>query len=187
MRYLIDAYNVLHLVHRLPDRHAVVNTTDLCRLIERSQMGRATVVCDGRPKPDEDPSAMGESVRMIHSGASQDADTVIEKMLEEDPGARDMTVVSNDRRIQAAAKRRGAASMASETFLNRLAEALDSQRSNTRSNRPELGDTDHWMRKFELDTEANPIQPSDPSTSDTDQWMREFGYLEGESDSNDQS
>ena len=79
MRYLIDAYNVLHLVHLLPERHAVVNTTDLCRLIERSGMGRAIVVCDGKPKPDEDASGLGTTAQMIHSGHTQDADSVIEQ------------------------------------------------------------------------------------------------------------
>ena len=177
MRYLIDAYNVLHLAHRLPDHLSVLNTTDLCRLIDEARIGPASVVCDGSPKPDEKPDRFTGPVQMIHAGRGRDADSLIEQMLEEDPAARHLTVVSNDRRIRAAARRKKAKPLGSEAFLQQLAEFLDRPAARPETSRQDLGDTAHWLEKFDLQDDAQtPESPKD--TAETDRWMREFGYGE---------
>ena len=175
MAYLIDAYNVLHLAHRLPDHLSVLNTTDLCRLIDEARIGPASVVCDGSPKPDEKPDQFTGTVRMIHAGRGRDADSLIEQMLEEDPAARHLTVVSNDRRIRAAARRKRAKSLRSEAFLKQLAESLNRPPPRPQTAQQDLGDPAHWLEKFDLKDDAQtPESPQD--TAETERWMREFGY-----------
>ena len=57
MSIILDAYNVLHVTHMLPDRYAAVTAPQLGALIEHAGMTRGTiyVVCDGSKKPDEWP------------------------------------------------------------------------------------------------------------------------------------
>ncbi len=175
MRLLIDAYNVLHLAHRLPDHLSVLNTTDLCALLSQANLGPAAVVCDGAPKPDEHPHAFEGPVRMIHAGKGNDADSLIETMLAEDPAARDLTVVSNDRRIQAAAKRKKANLLSSQDFLKTLADALNRPRPDPRPVDPALGDSEHWLEKFGMADDTT--RPSSPqNTCETEQWLRAFGF-----------
>lgn len=181
MSLILDAYNVLHCTHVLPMRYASINTRQLAAMLDRCNFdrGRMIIVCDGRPKPDElDPRIDVGRVEIIHSGAATDADSVIEKLIEEETGPRDLTVVSNDHRIQRAARRRRAVAMASELFLRHLAARFDryAARQNDKT-KPDLNaDAEAWMRKFGVD--ENGVKPPADLEAETDRWMREFGYEE---------
>ncbi len=146
MSLIIDAYNVLHCTHTLPERWALMSATDLCRALEQSRWAGSSmaVVCDGKPKPDE-----GEytgPVRLIYSGPGKDADSVIEQLIAADHGPRDLTVVSNDRRVIAAARRRRARPMSAEDFLRQL--VADASGDHSTPPRRDMGDTDEWMKAF---------------------------------------
>jgi predicted RNA-binding protein with PIN domain len=145
MSLIIDAYNVLHCTHTLPEPWAMMSATDLCRYLESSPWAGSamTVVCDGKPKPEE--GSYRGSVRLIYSGPGRDADSVIEQLIATDHGPRDLIVVSNDRRIQSAAKRRKAKPMSAESFLNQL---VASARGDSPNTPPDMGDTDDWLKEF---------------------------------------
>jgi predicted RNA-binding protein with PIN domain len=178
MALIIDAYNVLHCTHVLPNRYAMISATDLCRLLEQSRWaGRAmAVVCDGVQKPSE-ADYEGE-VELIYAGSGGDADSVIEKMIVESDAPRDLTVVSNDRRIQKAARRRRARSMTSERFLQLLVKSTANRKPPTDAKPRAIGSTDDWLDTFEIDAhtvdhieqqveqETNPA-PSPPTTQST--------------------
>ena len=208
MALIIDAYNVLHCTHVLPNRYAMISATDLCRLLEQSRWaGRAmAVVCDGVQKPTE-ADYEGE-VELVYAGAGGDADSVIEKMIVESDAPRDLTVVSNDRRIQKAARRRRARSMTSERFLQLLVKSTGSRKPPTDSKPRAIGSTDDWLDTFEIDhhtvdrieeqveAETAPPPESEPPAkpkpanlpkppakhkpdTDTDYWLRQFGFEHG--------
>lgn len=59
-------------------------------------------------------------MQVVYAGAGREADDIIEHMLETDSGARRFLVVSTDRRLKRAARRRRADSITSEAFLRRL-------------------------------------------------------------------
>jgi len=183
MHYIIDAYNVLHCSHVLPERWAMVSAAGLCQMIDASGLAsRAAVVCDGAPKPAELDFTPTGSARLIHSGADQEADDVIEQLIDRDPAPRELVVVSNDRRVQRAGRRRGATITPSEDFLRQLAGVLR-QRSTPAENEKPAGhedDTEIWMKKFGLDEPQDTIQPEHPFDSETQRWMREFGYDPGD-------
>ncbi|QNN23763.1 hypothetical protein HED60_16295 [Planctomycetales bacterium ZRK34] len=179
MALILDAYNVLHCTHVLPLRYASINTLQLAAMLDRCNFdrGRMVIVCDGRPKPDElDPRIDVGRVEIIHSGAATDADTIIEQLIETETGPRDLTVVSNDHRIQRAARRRRATAMASEAFLRKLVSRFDRYAARKLDKtKPDLdADADTWMRKFGIDEKG--IKPPANLEAETDRWMREFGY-----------
>ena len=177
MSLFIDAYNVLHCSYVLPDAYAMITAPQLGQLIDRTGFyrGRVVIVCDGRPKPDEDMSLDLGAVELVHSGAGADADTIIERLVEADTAPREIVVVSNDNRLRRAARRRGGTFQSSERFLRRLAGAI-----RERSAAPpvpekprEPVDPEAWMRRFGLRDDPPPPRELE---SETDRWLREFGF-----------
>ncbi len=148
MALIVDAYNVLHQAHQLPPEFGSISATDLCRLLERSAWAeqRATVVCDGSPKPDEG-DYLGP-IRLVYSGPGRDADSVIIDLIDRDDGPRDLVVVSNDREIRRAARRRRAKAMSAERFLRHLARKPSP--GGTGKPAP-AGDAERWLDEFGLD------------------------------------
>lgn len=123
MPLLIDCYNVLHA--EKPVSLAGLGEASLCGLLAQSPWARGgvTVVCDGRPKPHSpDPGAVG-AVQLVFSGPGRSADDVIIELIQKDTSPRRLTVVSSDRTIRKAARRRRARDWSSEEFLSRLARA----------------------------------------------------------------
>lgn len=183
---LIDAYNVLHADP--PADLAGLGEPGLCLLLDRSgwaQRGRAIVaVCDGLPKPHSLEPGRLEAVHLRFSGAAQSADDVIVALLESDSAPRRITVVTDDRAIRSAAKRRGAKTLASEAFLAQLARQTIRKAARPSHGRGKPGTprgkpgegslgpwaTEAWLRAFGVDPEAaglearrvSPTAPPDP-------------------------
>jgi len=189
MPLLIDAYNVLHCCHLLPEPHHLVSGRGLARLIHLTGLGgpRATVVCDGKPKPDDDPAIDIGNVELIYSGPDRDADSVIEQFIAESSAPRRLIVVSNDHRIQQAAKRRKAKVLASESFTRRLAAAIEHYGDTPATpEKPTRADAEKWMQRFGLTEPDRPITDEDRDILDaeTTYWLREFG-LDDQDDTSD--
>lgn len=203
MALFIDCYNVLHCTHILPSRYAMISVGGLCGLLSRSPWAsqRVVVVVDGTPGRDG-PDRVSHAVEVIYAGGGKDADTVIEHLIAAESAPRRLTVVSNDRRIQRAARRRRARVMASEQFLLDLIDSL--RRPPQKNAKPtDMGDADHWLEAFGFNTDSagppeqattggdatdadadSPSPASDGSLDDiagADDWLREFG-LEDEDD-----
>lgn len=176
---LVDCYNVLHCSHVLPDRYAMVDPAGLCAMIRRSGLGSsgAVVVCDGVPKPHESADEGGGRVELVYAGPGRDADTLLERLIDRDTSPRQLVVVSNDRRIRRAARRRRGLAVASEDFLRRLARRLaPPSPAAGAAEKPTAPETDAWLRKFGLDHEPPDEQPE----SEADYWMRVFGFDEAD-------
>ncbi len=143
---LIDCYNVLHA----DPRHELTTAT-LCQKLARTRWARfgISVFCDGLPKPDErfEPPA---EVQMVHSGPQRSADDLILARIEEDANPRRLVVVSSDRAIRAAARRRRANSWTSEEFLQRLQQQATTKplRSAGKPGPLTEDQVDHWLRAF---------------------------------------
>ena len=189
MSLILDAYNVLHASHVLPGKWSDVDAAGLCRMIDRAGVkgGRASVVCDGTPNPDlikrlPEPRRSGPemhytlgAVELIYAGGGKDADSLIEQMVEDERDPRNLIVISNDRRVQRAARRRGATPMGSEPFLRRLADALRTPTAPADAKPTTEPDAEGWIRKFGLDKPGD--QPEELE-SETKHWLREFGFDE---------
>ena len=194
MALIIDAYNLLHCTHILPDRYALVGVTGLARLLLHSRYARQriVIVCDGTP-PRGHVDVPG--VEILFSGPGREADAVIERLVAQDSAPRQLTVVSNDRRVQRAARRRRGQALACEAFLRQV--AGDVRESGADQGEPEHGplepdETAAWLAEFGYDVPADESpasgdedQPKDePPRTDihtADYWLKKFGFDEDES------
>lgn len=174
---IIDAYNVLHAAKARDPRLGGLNIRTLAQLAGVGQFsGRSIlIVCDGTGGIAKRDAVVNQElgnirhgeVSVVYAGPGRDADSLIERLLDElefRGRARSAIVVSNDRRVQAAATGARARTLSADDFLARLAHdvgrARDRQKA-AREDRPEFAQTDR------LDQEA------------VKAWMREFGVTDG--------
>ncbi|MEM6333256.1 MAG: NYN domain-containing protein [Planctomycetota bacterium] len=152
---LIDAYNVLHTT--MPPVLAGLDEAGLCVAITRSafRRHRAVVVCDGRVKPLGPDASPVDGVDLLYSGPSRSADDVIIERIDASSTPRRLTVVSTDRQIRAAARRRRCKSLTSDEFIAAVAESLDRTPPPPRNAKPAgpLSDNQvqRWLRHFGID------------------------------------
>ncbi len=171
MGVIIDTWNVLHVTDGAPDAAAWLDIRGLADLIGRSRFRNEQVdlVCDGAPTPNGLLAAGGrEEIEVIYSGAGREADAVIEEMIAAHTAPGRLTVVSSDRRLQRAARRRRAKHMSSPDFLHLL--LRDASRYRERR-RPDIGaliplsdpEVDAWLEQFELSDDLKSLR-SAPDT-----------------------
>jgi predicted RNA-binding protein with PIN domain len=117
---LIDAWNVLHQTGVLPPDLAGVGLKGLSALIQKSRWAneRVLLVCDGTPSSPHMGLATG--IRAVFSGHEREADDLIESQIATSTAPRRLTVVSSDRRVKSAARKRGCKVLSSQAFLERL-------------------------------------------------------------------
>lgn len=168
MPVLIDTYNALHAWASAPIREDGHDVAGLARLVARSRHAgdRVRLVCDGTPPGGtESPhrwSAHGCEVR--YAGAGNDADSLIESLIAKDTAPKRLLVVSSDRRVQRAAKRRGCPTASSEEFV---AECISDAAS---------ADAEARARRELDDAERAKTAPPAASPDEVRAWMEEFGY-----------
>lgn len=173
---IIDAYNVLHTKGVLPPDLAGPGVPELVRLIGRSRYAKrsVSVVCDGTGA-ESSGVRMGD-VRVVFAGRHQEADDVIEAMIERFTHGRSLVVVSSDRRLRRAARRYGAVSLASAAFLAELVEDWGrgpaARRGGPSARALRVGppldpySVDAWMREFGV--EPPTAAPRDATGSEAD-------------------
>jgi len=158
---LIDAYNALHVTGVLPPDLAGVDVRGLADLVGRSRWRSvgAVLVCDGTGPggPTRSTPIEGAAVEIRYAGPGRDADSLIERLLDRHSAPRRVTVVSSDRRLQKAARRRKARWMPSEAFLERLAQDArrgvvkpDPYRAFDRAVPLDAGTVEDWIRAFDI-------------------------------------
>ncbi len=150
----------------MPQSLAGLDEARLCRLLAagpwRGQ--RMVVVCDGAAHPMRLAVSPTDAVELVLSGVHRSADDVIIELISGDSAPRLLTVVSSDRQIRKAARRRRARTITSEQFVDYLLEMLTaSRRANAMPGR------DH----------KRTTQPL--NEKEVEQWLKTFGV----EDSND--
>src|SRR4051794_8522283 len=158
--YLVDGYNLLfHL--GLLDRQGGHQALDRARsrLLEqvRTTLGEGdhhvTVVFDsGRNRRAAPPPKEFLGIEVRYSGGGDFADDVIEALIAECPQPRHLVVVSNDHRIQQAARRKGAQAWSCDALLDHG----DARTTPTRAPHPvepertalSREEVRHWLEEF---------------------------------------
>lgn len=137
---IVDAYNVLHVTGVLPPDLAGLDAPALAELLGRTRWAsRAILVCDG-VKPRGWPARVG-GVDLRFAGPGRDADTLIERLISDDPDPRRLTVVSSDGRIRKAARRAKCRALSSEGFLAQVVaqvQAPRARRASPAAGKPEV-------------------------------------------------
>ncbi len=160
MPFLFDGYNVYHAACKLGEQWVSIVPIALCGLIAEDMQrlrDHGVIVFDGRiprGRPERvDPEGY---VRIVYSGVSSDADSEIEYLIKKNTAPRRLVVVSSDRRIRQAARRRRARSLSAVEYLMEMINRAN--RPVRRSKEPPEkrsglieGDVDMWLNIFGID------------------------------------
>jgi len=162
MRYLIDGYNLLHAMGLLSGRvgpHGLekARLALLGRLCgdHGTEVAGVTVVFDASRAP---PGAVPEELYQglhIRYALDSEADDVIESLIRRDAAPRKLTVVSDDHRIQQAARRRRCPVLGCLDYLDQM----------------------ERLRKRKASAPETPAKPEGVSGDETQHWLRESADL----------
>ncbi len=171
MGLIIDTYNVLHSgLPEAPDEPGA----DILHLAERIATSRfraetqVMLVCDGVPPAGVSFPASHRNCRILFAGAGREADALIEDLIRENSAPARLLVVSSDRRILKAAKKRRARTLTSPEFLFQLAAPAGPERATPADAGPaahkgrELkdGEVRQWIDYFGADAASVDAPPS---------------------------
>lgn len=167
---LVDGYNLLHASGVFGEvRGARGLESSRTALLDHvadllgDRAGRVLVVFDAARAPDGLPGRITHrGIRVWFAREYPDADSLIEEILEEERAPSEVTVVSNDRRLQAAARRRRAKAVTSDEWLADIRRAGRPRAgeghaaADAKPPEPAPGEIEHWKRHFGLDDPPRP-------------------------------
>ena len=161
MPLLIDTYNVLHTTGVLPPEMAGIDVGGLIRLISSSRYQRqlVTLVCDGTgPAPSS--AGLPRLIAVRFAGPGGEADDLILELIDAASDRRRITVVTSDRAVATAARKRRCRTITSQAFLGHL--LADAQtRPKPPNDRPtgllDKKRVDEWIEQFGVD-ETDPTK-----------------------------
>ena len=120
MPLLIDGYNLLRTIQR--DAFAALEDAQMCQLISDylyRKRDTGKIVFDGIGPPDKSSLRNIKSLEVLFSG-QHEADEIIEDLILDNTAPKKLTVVSSDRRVKAAAKKRKATAIRVKIFGSNL-------------------------------------------------------------------
>jgi predicted RNA-binding protein with PIN domain len=173
--YILDAYNVVYAGDAMGGAMSGLTVRKLCQWIVGSpQRLAATLVLDGRAKPDEPSENEFPEVTLVYSGTGIKADTVIAQMVERSGNRKKLTVVTNDRAVALHARRNFAGAMSCEAFLTHLIGGTARAETRSRGALPAkktggsatAGETDHWLKEFGITPPPPAPPPPTPTAED---------------------
>jgi hypothetical protein len=157
--YLIDGYNLMYAMGILPRpmgpkglERARLAFLGFVKGAHGAEADRVTVVFDARRAPPDVPTvAHHQGVEVRFAVREGEADELIERLIAEASAPRRLTVVSDDHRIQQAARRRRCPVLGCEEYLSRR-----EKRRRRPASRPEADakpgpsreETRHWCAEF---------------------------------------
>jgi len=162
MPILIDGYNLLYafcgITDQMPMKDPEGAREELLGLLghyHRRQRQKITVYFDGRRHRGTSPEQSPRGVGVIYVGPESDADTAIIEAVQKSSHPRSLRIVSSDREVARAARRRRAHTVGSGVFAKELLAAL--KRSERRPQPeprmkfegPSKADVDYWLKIFE--------------------------------------
>jgi len=158
MPFLIDGYNLLRVIQR-SEITALLDEAGLIRILTeylRRLRGRGQIIFDGIGPPDKTGLGGFRNLDVFFSGSILDADTVIEEKIQSNTAPRSLIVVSSDRRLVAAARRRKAVSIRSEVFWESVCKRLEKEppRPEPKEKRQGISqsETQQWLKLFGLNS-----------------------------------
>jgi len=169
MFYLLDGYNVLHAMGVMPDRaghsgleRARFNLLGILVGAHANEAKNVTVVFDAADPPRGVPAELDyHGIHVVFAVEHEQADDLIEQLIRTASAPKNLTVVSDDHRIQQAGRRRQCVVLGCQNYLESLAKK--------RRNRKALP--------------ADPtVKPPTVSESETLHWLEQFRDLADDPD-----
>ena len=155
MPHLIDGYNLLRLIQKVNEELITLTEAGLCRIISEYLVrvrDYGHIFFDGVGPPDKTNLSNFTYLEVYFSGPNTDADSLIELKIADNTAPKSLVVVSTDRRIKAAAKKRKAISLRSEVFWAAMVTQLERRRPTPEPKEKRQGitdgETDQWLDIF---------------------------------------
>ncbi len=157
MPFLIDGNNLLHALRKMEGE---LSRGDLCEMLTKLTAldRRVAIFFDGVPPPGYSTEPTFEhGLEIAFSGPDRSADDLILARIASDTAPRRLTVVSTDRQIRKAARKRRCKPIFSEDFAEFLQRLIEKMQGRPPSEPPEKRhgltpeQTEHWLRQFGLD------------------------------------
>lgn len=199
MGLLIDGYNLMFaagLAARAGgpgglERSRLALLNFVAGSVAAAELVRTKVVFDSSGAPPGLPEVLNHRGLTVHfASRHEDADALIEELIQHDSAPRQLIVVSSDHRLQRAARRRRATAIDSDIWFG------DAQRRRDRAHRPVVPDSlpekppvsldvDYWLAQFAdvaqtTSDQSTGDQPGDPIFPP--EYLDELARLEAESD-----
>jgi uncharacterized protein len=167
MRYLIDGYNLLHAMGALQGRvgpqgleKARQRLLGLLHGAFRQNPSNVTVVFDAANSPPDVPDEQEyQGIHVRFAVHQEQADDLIESLIQHSSAPRQLAVVSDDHRLQQAARRRDCQALGCLDFLEELA---------------------HGYRKQRRPPASAPAEKQPLSQQEMQMWLSQFAYLDDE-------
>ena len=168
MSTIIDGYNLIFTCglegkkrnpQSIEKSRARLISMVAAKLNERERSG-TTIVFDAKRLPIKETAADStvHGIRILYAVDHDDADSLIEELIQQNSTPKKLVVVSSDHRIQTAATRRKATAIDSDVWWDQLLSAAEIERSE---------DSQH----------ASDEKQSDIQSLDSTDWTREFGSV----------
>ena len=180
MTLIIDTCNVLHRTGILPPELAGIDESGLVKLLLTSRYGRrgAVLACDGKPR-DRAISRDTPGVTLHFPRPGETADELIMALIERSSAPKRLLVVTSDREVASAARKRRCRILDSDSFLAHLAHDAGRAGRNpvagqTAGDQADALGVEDWIDQFQLDdqlkalTASEPPPPPSPEPEDTD-------------------
>jgi len=157
MPVVIDGYNLFRMVQKT-ESFASLTDYQLCCLISaylETIKDHGQIVFDGIGPPDREKFFHFVNLGVVYSGRSIEADDVIEEHVLASTAPKRLSVISSDRRIRAAGKKRKCIVLKSDEFWEKLIKQLS--RNPKKSREPAAkrqgiskAETEQWLKDFGL-------------------------------------
>lgn len=158
MPYIIDGHNLLHSIQKTSECPGPISDVQLCHIICRylKLIGeKGEIIFDGTGPQDKSGFDNISNLEVVFAGLRSDADTVIEEKIKASTAPKRLTVVSSDRRLRDAARKRKATVVKSQVFWDNLCSQLARKKTITEpaGKRHGLSDseTEQWLKFFGLE------------------------------------
>jgi predicted RNA-binding protein with PIN domain len=169
MQLLIDGYNLLHATD-LFGRGAAVGTlqgsreallTFLARVLSDRERKQTTIVFDAAGAPPGLPAIVPwEGITARFARGFDDADALLEEIIEQHPAPKSLVVVSSDRRVQRAARHRGAKVKESQSWFDDLRERGTTGGGTEDARTTAIEDSSYWIKEFAASEEPSEDSPT---------------------------
>lgn len=171
---IIDGYNLMHSVGYARERYGQGGLERsrnrllrfLANRLDLEERRRTTIVFDARTIPFEGVRELKlEEMTVLFNKAGSDADTLIEELILKHSAPKQLEVVSGDRRLQKAIKRRKGIAVESEDFAGLLRD------------RESIVPGSSQDIELPIESDEKP-RSAELSRSDTEYWMDVFGEVD---------
>jgi predicted RNA-binding protein with PIN domain len=157
MPFIIDGYNLLHFIEKAGEDFGAITDVQFCRIISeylRQISEKGEVVFDGPGPRDKSRFDNISNLEVFFAGLRSDADTIIEDKIKASTAPRRLTIVSSDRRLRDAARKRRVTVVKSQVFWNDVQKQLSRKKKvkEPLAKREGLSEseTEQWLKFFDL-------------------------------------